>query len=233
MATGLAERARLREAFGTYLDRDVADYILSEGFSEQGDEVEVSILFCDVRDFTRFAATAEAIQVVAALNDLFEVVVPIVAEHGGHVDKFEGDGLLAVFGAPQPYRDHAERAINVACEISRRVNREGEAGRLRVGVGVNSGTVVAGSVGGGGRLNFSVIGDAVNIASRVEGATRQVDEDVLITGGTRDRLAAGSGFRSIGFQELKGVDEPVELFAPSHGYPSVRDRDRDGRSARV
>jgi adenylate cyclase len=223
MAQGLAERSRLRDAFGTYLDRDVADHILSEGFSEEGDEVEVSILFCDVRDFTHFAAGAGAKQVVAALNALFEVVVPIIAENGGHVDKFEGDGLLAVFGAPQPHRDHADRATRVACEISRRVNEEGGAGELRVGVGVNSGRVVAGSVGGGGRLNFSVIGDAVNVASRIEAATRDLDEDVLISGETRRRLGAGFESRSVGRHILKGIDEAVELFAPGYRSNSLAD----------
>lgn len=226
MATGLAERTRLREAFGTYLDRDVAEYILSEGFSEEGDEVEVSILFCDVRDFTRFAAGAEASEVVSALNALFEVVVPIIGAEGGHVDKFEGDGLLAVFGAPQPHTDHADRAVRGACEISRRVNGESKAGSLRVGIGVNSGTVVAGSVGGGGRLNFSVIGDAVNVASRVEAATREIDEDVLITAETRGRLGAGFGSHSVGRHELKGIELPVELFAPSRSRAA--DRGADG-----
>ena len=101
MVAGLAERERLRQAFGTYLDKEVAEYILSDGFSAEGVEVEVSILFCDVRDFTGFAAQAEATEVVGALNGLFEAIVPIVARHGGHVDKFVGDGLLAVFGAPE------------------------------------------------------------------------------------------------------------------------------------
>jgi len=104
MVEGLRERERIREAFGTYLDKEVAEYILSEGFDEQGVELEVSVLFCDVKEFTHFAAGAEATEVVRRLNELFELVVPIVAEHGGHVDKFVGDGLLAVFGAPSHMR---------------------------------------------------------------------------------------------------------------------------------
>ena len=117
MVQGLAEREKIRDAFGTYLDREVADYILSDSFTEEGIELEVSVLFTDVRDFTGFAAEADAKEVVASLNRLFEVVVPIVARHGGHVDKFEGDGLLAVFGAPRPYPDHARRATRAAMEI--------------------------------------------------------------------------------------------------------------------
>jgi adenylate cyclase len=215
MVGGLAERERIREAFGTYLDHEVAEYILSEGFSEEGVERDVSILFCDVRDFTRFAGEADAKQVVAALNELFELIVPIVARHGGHIDKFVGDGLLAVFGAPEPFPDHAERAVRAASAMARRVNGEGVSSDLRIGVGINSGPVVAGAIGGGGRLNFSVIGEAVNIAARVEAATRQLDDDVLITAETRSRLSGALRLMSRGRQRLKGIDDPIELFAPA------------------
>jgi class 3 adenylate cyclase len=213
MARGLAEREKIREAFGTYLDREVAEYILSEGFSPEGVEAEVSLLFCDVRDFTGFAAEAQASEVVARLNELFEAVVPIIARHGGHVDKFVGDGLLAVFGAPEPYQDHAERAVRGAIEIAQAANH-GDSGLLRVGIGVNSGRVVAGSIGGAGRLNFSVIGDAVNVAARVEAATRELDEEVLITETTRDFLGDRFELVSRGAHEMRGRSEPVELFAP-------------------
>jgi adenylate cyclase len=213
MVQGLAEREKLREAFGTYLDKSVAEYILSEGFSKEGVEREVSVLVCDVRDFTAFARQAEAKEVVARLNELFEIVVPIVERHGGHVDKFVGDGLLAVFGAPESYPDHADRAVRAACEIAARVNSDRGPG-LRIGVGVNTGPVVAGSIGGAGRLNFSVIGDPVNVAARVEAATRQVDEDVLITEATRRELSSAIEAEACGEHELKGIAEPVALYAP-------------------
>jgi class 3 adenylate cyclase len=213
MAKGLAEREKIREAFGTYLDREVAEYILSEGFSPEGVELDVSLLFCDVRDFTRFAAEAEAQEVVGRLNELFETIVPIVARHGGHVDKFVGDGLLAVFGAPEPYPDHADRAVRAAVEMAQVVNL-GDSHPLRIGIGVNSGPVVAGSIGGAGRLNFSVIGDAVNVAARVEAATRELDEDVLFTAETRNRLSGTVEVRPRGSHLLKGRGDPVALFAP-------------------
>jgi adenylate cyclase len=213
MVAGLAERERLREAFGTYLDKSVAEYILSEGFSEEGEEVEVSILFCDVRDFTSFAAQADAKDVVMRLNALFAVVVPIVNRHGGHVDKFVGDGLLAMFGAPEPFPDHADRAVRAACEMASVVNSDDEPG-FRIGVGVNTGPVVAGAIGGAGRLNFSVIGDAVNVASRVESATRELDEDVLITEATARELSPDIEITDCGEHELKGLPEPLHLCAP-------------------
>lgn len=214
MVEGLAERERIREAFGTYLDEEIAEYILSDGFTEEGVEVEVTILFCDVRGFTEFAEGATPQEVVASLNRLFEVIVPIIARHGGHVDKFEGDGLLAVFGAPEAFTDHADRAVRAACEIGRAVNDEGQAGELRIGVGVNTGRVIAGAIGGAGRLNFSVIGGAVNVAARVEALTRETDDSILITAETWQRLSHQFEAESRGKTELKGVAEPVSLYAP-------------------
>jgi adenylate cyclase len=219
MVQGLAEREQLREAFGTYLDKSVAEFILSEGFAEEGVEREVSVLVCDVRDFTAFARHADAKEVVARLNELFEIVVPIVTRHGGHIDKFVGDGVLAVFGVPEIYPDHADRAVRAACEIATRVNSDAGPG-LRIGVGVNTGPVVAGSIGGAGRLNFSVIGDPVNVAARVEAATREIDEDILITEATRRELSPSIDVKACGEHELKGLGEPLALYAPRIDEPA-------------
>ena len=220
MVAGLRERERIRAAFGTYLDEEIADYILSESYDEAGFEAEVTILFCDVLGFSEFAAAADARRVVACLNALFEVVVPIVAAEGGHVDKFEGDGMMVIFGAPGRHHHHAADAVRAGLEIDRRVNRGGEGGPFEVGVGINTGHVLAGSVGGGGRLNFSVIGDAVNVASRVEEATRSLDDSVLITAATRRRLGPGFETESRGEHQLKGIDRPIELFAPRMSLPA-------------
>ena len=186
MVAGLAERERLRQALGTYVDPEVAERILEhEDVHLEGEEVEVSVMFLDVRGFTRYAERHPAPEVVAALNRLFERVVPVIQAHGGRVDKFVGDGLLAVFGAPRRLPDHADRAVAAALEIA---EAEGDVD-LPFGIGVNSGPVVAGNTGGGGRLEFSVIGDAVNVAARVEAATRQTGDTVLV--GERTRELAG------------------------------------------
>ena len=185
MAAGLEERERMREAFGTYLDRDIVQLILSGQFPKDGIEVTVSIMFVDVRGFTAFAERSEATEVVAALNELFEIIVPIVADHGGHVDKFLGDGLLAVFGPPEGFADHADRAVAAGSRSS--APSTVPAPSCAVGVGINTGLVVAGSIGGAGRLNFSVIGDAVNVSARVEAATRDTGDDLLITQATQRR----------------------------------------------
>lgn len=117
MVAGLEARERLREAFGAYVDPDVAERVLAEGTRLKGEEVEVTVLFLDIRDFTAFAEQASAPEVVGLINGFYERVVPVLARHGGHANKFVGDGLLAVFGAPDRRPDHADRAVAAAIEV--------------------------------------------------------------------------------------------------------------------
>ena len=213
MVDGLAERERLREAFGTYLDEEVATHLINEDFEPHGQEVEVSLVFCDVRDFTTAAAESDASEVVARLNELFECIVPIVAGHRGHIDQFIGDAVLAVFGAPEQVPQHADRAVQCAIELARTINSR-RPGGFEVGIGVNTGKVVAGAIGGAGRLSFSVIGDAVNLCSRVEAATRETGDPVLITGATRALLSETIEVEPRGEREIRGYDRRVDLYAP-------------------
>jgi class 3 adenylate cyclase len=214
MVSGLQERARLQEAFGTFVDPTLAERVARDGTDLRGEELEVSILFMDVRGFTTFSENAPAPEVVARLNELYEIVVPLITGHGGHANKFIGDGLLAVFGAPVRHVDHADRAVLAALAIAQGV-REHFHGALEVGLGVNSGSVVVGTIGGGGRLDFTVIGDAVNTAARVESATRQTGDQLLITEATRERLTDASlRWERRPPIALKGKSEEVALFAP-------------------
>ncbi len=215
MIEGLDEGERLRRAFGAYVDPGLAERVLAEGADLAGEELEVSVLFLDVRGFTAFAEGARPREVVTRLNDLFELVVPILLRHGGHANKFIGDGLLGVFGAPEPLPDHGERAVAAALEIAARVD-SGFGGRVSIGIGVNSGPVVAGTVGGGGRVEYAVIGDTVNTASRVEAATRHTGDPVLITEATRARLPLTSSIEMVERSgiELRGKLAPVRLWAP-------------------
>jgi len=215
MVQGLQEREQLREAFGAYVDPQLADRVLAEGVALEGEEVEVSILFLDIRAFTAFAERASAREVVARLNDFFETVVPVLARHGGHANKFIGDGLLGVFGAPDRHPDHADRAVAAALEIAA-VVRERYAEELQIGIGVNSGPVVAGTVGGGGHIEFTVIGDPVNTAARVEEVTRATGDVVLLTEATRCLLTREHvPLRERPTVELKGKTERVRLWAPA------------------
>jgi adenylate cyclase len=209
---GLAERERLREAFGIYVDPEVAERVLAEGVALEGEEVEVSVLFLDVRGFTALAETAPAREVVSRLNGLFETVVPVIVAHGGHANKFVGDGLLAVFGAPDRLADHADRALAAALAIA----DELRGSDLSIGIGANSGAVLAGSVGGGSRYEFTVIGDPVNTAARVEEATRETGDEILVTAVLRENLRAPPDidWRERADVTLKGKSEPVTLYAP-------------------
>ena len=214
MLAGLQERERLREAFGAFVDPDVADRVLHEGTVLEGEEIEVTVLFLDIRGFTAFAERASARNVVALLNRFYEHVVPVLVRHGGHANKFVGDGLLGVFGAPDRLPDHADRGVAAALEITEVIRRT-YGGALRVGIGVNSGAVLAGTIGGGGRVEFTVIGDTVNTAARVEQATRETGDDVLVTEATCRLLTRDHG----GFAErhgvaLRGKAERVRLHAP-------------------
>jgi class 3 adenylate cyclase len=214
MVAGLDERERLHAAFGAFVDPALTERILAEGVDLGGEEVELSILVADVRGFTAIAERAAAHELVAHLNELFAAIVPVITRHGGHANKFIGDGLLAVFGAPERHADHAARAVAAAREIAR-VVRAGAGGDLRVGVGVNTGRVVVGTVGGGGRRDFTVIGDPVNTAARVEAATRMTGDDILITEATLRALGAGDkDFEERPSVPLKGKAEQVRLYAP-------------------
>jgi adenylate cyclase len=213
MMDGLSEREALREAFGAYVDPDVAERVLEEGELIAGQEREVSVMILDVCDFTEFAERSSARETVAFLNDMFGIIVPCVVDHGGHANKFLGDGLLAVFGAPQRLGDHADRAVATARAIADALaERFGD--EVRFGIGVNSGPVVIGSVGGGGRLEFAVIGDPVNVAARVEHLTRETGDTVLITEATRCLLSErDQELEERGEFALKGVSEPVPIYS--------------------
>jgi class 3 adenylate cyclase len=177
-----------------------------------GEDAMVTVLFVDIRDFTRFADQATARDAVALLNEYFGVVVPVLEEHGGYAYQFLGDGVLAVFGAPVPLADHADRAVAAAAAIVAAVaERLGD--RCHVSIGVNSGLVIAGTIGGGSRFEFGVIGDPVNVAARVEEATRRTGDAVLVTEATRCLLENGAVLESRGLVELKGKPAPVPVYA--------------------
>jgi class 3 adenylate cyclase len=214
MVAGLEQRERLREAFGAFVDPVLAERVMEEGTTLEGEEAEATVLFVDIRDFTAFAERSSAREVVAELNRFYDYVVPLLDHHGGHANKFVGDGLLGVFGAPDRLPDHADRCIDAALQIAE-VVEEAYEGALRVGIGVNSGPVVSGTVGGGGRVEFTVIGDTVNTAARVEEATRETGDTILVTEAVCRLLRDDHG----GFVErrdvpLKGKTEHVGLYAP-------------------
>ena len=218
MQAGLAERQRLQGAFGTYVDPSLAARLL-----EQGDDVftgerrEVTVMFIDIREFTPFAEANTAEDTVARLNALFEIVVPAVVDAGGHVNKFLGDGALAVFGAPNDLADHADAALTAAVLIHRLV-AERFGGELQIGTGINTGVVIAGTIGGGGKLEFTLIGDTVNVAARIEQLTKTSGDAILLTQPCVDALVRRpTGLTDRGSHALKGKSAAVQVFGLDPG----------------
>jgi adenylate cyclase len=165
----------------------------------------VTVAFVDIRGFTTFADRSTAREAVDYLNGFFELAVPVVERHGGSVNKLLGDGLLAVFSMP----DHADRALDCSADLLVAVE-----GRYRIGIGVNSGLVLVGTIGGGGLTELGVIGDPVNVSARVQDATRELGEPLLLTQATRCLLEdTEAGLESRGELALRGKREPVRIYS--------------------
>ena len=213
MQAGLAERQRLQAAFGNYVDPALAARLLQQGDDVfTGERRQVTVMFVDVRDFTPFAEANSAEDTVARLNALFEIVVPAVVDAGGHVNKFLGDGALAVFGAPNDLANHADAAAITAVAIQRMVAERFDRA-LRIGIGINTGPVIAGTIGGGGKLEFTLIGDTVNVAARVEQLTKTTGDAILLTHQSVAALTSRPlGLTDRGSHPLKGKSAEVRLF---------------------
>jgi len=215
MVAGLRERERIRDLFGRQVGREVAQEALATGVDLGGAEREVAVIFVDVIGSTRLAATRSPHEVVQLLNRFFGEVVEVVEAHGGWINKFEGDAALAVFGAPQDLDGAHGRALAAAREIDRRLRSSVR--ELEAGVGVGSGTVVAGHVGHEHRFEYTVIGDPVNEAARLADLAKERTPHVLASARTVE-LAGGSeaGSWALGEAvELRGRAEATVLAQPA------------------
>jgi adenylate cyclase len=172
----------------------------------------VTVVFVDIRGFTTFADRSTAHEAVAYLNEFFGLVVPILTAHGGHANKLLGDGLLGVFGAPERLPDHADRALAAASDMLDSVESHfGE--RCRIGIGLNSGLVLVGTIGGGELAELGVVGDPVNVAARVQDATRELGDPLLLTEATRCLLEdRDTGIEACGTLSLRGKPQPVAVY---------------------
>jgi len=217
MIHGLGERQRIRDLFGVYLSPEVSRAILEGRVALQGEARAVSILFCDIRDFTRFSATRSPREVVSRLNRFFGRMTGIIRGQGGTINKFLGDGFLAVFGTPVHHPDHARRAVEAALQM------EGEMAALNtelsglgeplmeIGIGIDSGEVIAGNVGSADRLEYTVIGDPVNRSSRIEQLNKSLGTRILISERTHGEAGIEGG-RPLAPVAVKGIDKPLQLF---------------------
>uniref|UniRef100_UPI0022EB3507 adenylate/guanylate cyclase domain-containing protein n=1 Tax=Falsiroseomonas oryzae TaxID=2766473 RepID=UPI0022EB3507 len=216
----IKERARLRRAFGSYLDPRIIDAMVEReqepGFG--GEQREVSVLFSDLAGFT---ATAEALppaEVAALLNDYFDGLAAAVVAEGGLVANLIGDGMFALFGAPLPQPDHAARAVAAARRIdafARDFEARHAARGVRLGatrIGVHTGVAMVGNLGTRARLQYGAIGDAVNLAQRLEGLNRETGTRIAVSAATA--RAAGGAFRPLGAFAVKGRLGEVEALTP-------------------
>ena len=214
MQAGLVQRERLRAAFGSYVDPALATRLLDQGDDMfTGERLDVTVMFVDIRDFTPFAEANTAEDTVTRLNALFDIVVPAVLGTGGHVNKYLGDGALAVFGAPNVLTAHADAAVAAALQIQQLV-AERFAGDLRIGIGINTGQVIAGTIGGAGKLEFTLIGDTVNVAARVEQLTKTTGDTILVTEQTLLSVTEPpANVIDRGLHDLKGKAATVHVHA--------------------
>jgi adenylate cyclase len=212
------DRRRFRDSFARYLSRDVMAKVLSDAPSLRGEHREVSILFSDLRGFTTLSEQMEPERIAAHLNEYFDAMTTAIFAHRGMINDFVGDAVMAVFGAPIDDPEHAVNALQSALAMDRALEalnaRWQAAGlpSLRMGIGIHTGSVFAGNVGGRDRMKYTVIGDPVNVASRVEGLNKELGTTVLITEETLAAIGERVRVRDCGPIAVKGRVEKVRVF---------------------
>src|SRR5918996_2547835 len=212
------DRRRFRDSFARYLSRDVMARVLADAPSLQGEYRTVSILFSDLRGFTTLSERMEPGRIAAHLSEYFDAMTAAIFAHRGMINDFVGDAVMAVFGAPMDDAEHGWNAVQSAVAMDRALaalNRRWETAGLpplRMGIGIHTGAVFAGNVGGRDRMKYTVIGDPVNVASRVEGLNRDLGTTILITEETLGEVGDRVRVRDCGPQAVKGRVEKVRVF---------------------
>lgn len=221
----IEEKKRLenvQRTLGLHVGQKVAEQILARDPGVGGTEEQLTIMFVDIRAFTARTADLKPHEAVSFLNHFLHVMVEVVEiEHGGMINKFLGDGFMALFGVDGAHHNHADEALGAARDLQCRMEginsdltRRGEA-PIRIGIGLNSGRVIVGSIGSPERMEFTVIGNAVNIASRIETLNKRVGTTLLLSRATRDAMQHPLPLRALPLQAVEGIAQPLEIFTPA------------------
>ena len=229
MGDSLEQKQKIQRAFGRYVDDYVLNQLLQSDAHEKqtGIERELTILFVDIRQFTRLSEGMDASHVVGLLNECFQLISDVILGAGGTIDKFIGDSVMAYFGAPVPQADHALRAVTAAIDIARGVaQRNAEVAAsgdarvpVSVGMGLHSGTVVVGNIGSDRRTDFTAIGDAVNVSHRLEKLARP--GEILLSEAVQRQVRGAARLRFEGERQLSGREEPVHVYSVDLGTLSA------------
>ena len=213
MVAGLKESVLVRETLGRFVPTDVARTLLTEGGELSPRQSEATVLFCDLEGFTALTETLGPDGIVELLNEYFEVMVGILERYRGVVTQFQGDAILATFNVPVPDPAHAANALRAAIEMQCAAKRRTFAGqRVANRVGINTGRVVAGAVGAKGRLSYTVHGDAVNLAARLEALNKELGTRILVSEATAAQVE-GFDLRPRGEVRVRGQTAPVAVYA--------------------
>jgi adenylate cyclase len=221
--TASLEKKRLRdqqrELISKFATKEVAEDLLTSGFSLGGKHVDASAMFCDIRGFTSIAEAREPSETIELLNEYYTLMMDAIGGEGGIVNQMVGDGLMAIFGAPLPREDHRQRAVVAArqmIDLIRLFNEEQAAQgkvRIQIGIGIASGHVIAGYTGTLHRATYTCVGDTVNIAARLESHTKVANRPILIDENTRSGLEDGIVVEPQGALQMKGKTEAINVYA--------------------
>jgi len=225
------EKQQARSMLSRYLAPGLVKEMLKNPASSQlgGNRADLTVLFSDIRGFTSLSERLQPEEVVELLNEYLSVMTDLIFRHGGTIDKFSGDGILAFWGAPQCHEDDAARALRTALEMRDRLAELEEQwqGRtqapLEIGVGINTGEALVGNIGSQRRMDYTIIGDTVNLASRLQDLTKEYGIPILISGSTQARVKEIFPVSFVDTIQVRGRQQPVDLYTVTELLPDADD----------